>query len=197
MLYWITIFSVWIFSKIVFRLEANGLNNIPATQGFILASNHASYLDPCIVASVCPRRLNFMARYELFAVPILGYFIRRVGAFPLRRNSADITSIKEAFRRLSRQEGLLLFPEGSRLVQGSYRLGVGFLAVKSQVPVVPVFINGAQKALGCSARFIRPVKIKVYFGRPLYPKKSNLKSYYEDFAGRIMQEINRLGEGKR
>ena len=67
--------------KIFFRLEVKGRDNIPRTGGFILASNHASYLDPIVLAAACPRVLNFMARHDLFVIPVFGAFIRAVGAF--------------------------------------------------------------------------------------------------------------------
>ena len=197
MLYRISRFLVRAFAKIIFRLEVRGINVIPRTGGFILASNHASYLDPIVLGAACPRQLNFMARHDLFAIPIFGAFIRNVGAFPLRRNSADITSIKEALRRLRQAQGLVLFPEGSRSSDGlrqEAQPGIGFMAAKSQVPVVPVFINGTHRALGRYARFIRPTKIRVYFGKPIYPENIDSRNNYEDFARIIMQEINRLGE---
>ncbi len=213
--------------RIIFRLEVKGSDNFPRAGGFILASNHVSYLDPIVLGVACPRQLNFMARHDLFTIPIFGAFIRSVGAFPLRRNSADIVSIKEALRRLRRAGGLVLFPEGRRSpkeVSQDAQPGIGFIAVKSQVPVVPAFIDGTQRALGRNARFIRPTRVRVYFGRPIYPVRpvrpvrdlisngvrsmerikekskgvysdnKSLRSNYEDFANGIMKEIDRLSQ---
>lgn len=204
--------------KILFRLEVKGERNIPHAGGFILASNHASYLDPVVLACACPRKLNFMARHDLFTIPVLGALISRIGAFPLRRNFADIASIKEALRRLQKAGGLLLFPEGSRSLDGlsqDVQSGIGFMAAKSQAPVVPAFIKGSQRAFGRNARFIKPTKIRVYLGKPIYPvrpmrptekikerpnrvhpKNSNLEDNYGEFANKIMQEINRLNQMK-
>jgi 1-acyl-sn-glycerol-3-phosphate acyltransferase len=196
-LYWISRFLLILFLKFFFRLEVKGRGNIPKSGGFILASNHASYLDPAVLGAACSRHLNFMARHGLFTIPIFGAFIRHVGAFPLRRNSADIASIKEALWRLRQARGLVLFPEGRRSVEGlsqDVQPGIGFMAAKSQVPVVPAFINGTQRALGRRARFIRPTKIKVYFGKAIYHNDSGLKDDYEDFANRVMQAIRQLGE---
>ena len=186
--------------KIVFRLEVKGRGNIPDTGGFILASNHVSYLDPLVLGVACSRQLSFMARHDLFGVPVLGVWLRNVGAFPLRRNFADIASIKEAIRRLRQAEGLVLFPEGSRSFQGSVQdaqPGIGFMAAKSQVPVVPAFVKGTQRALGRHARLIRPTKIRVYFGKLIYPENSGLKDSYGYFADRVMQEIRRLGHDNK
>ena len=201
MFYWPVVFLSLIFFKILFRLEAKGKENIPRIGGFILASNHSSYLDPVLLAvSSCPRQLNFMARHDLFTIPIFGAFIRNARAFPVKRDSADIAGIKESLRRLKQTGGLLVFPEGGRSVgQMGMKVesGIGFIAAKSQVPVVPVFINGAGKALGRNARFVKPAKIKIYFGKPTYFKNSGPdKDTYEDFANRIMQDIKRLSQMK-
>ena len=139
-----------------------------------------------------------MARHDLFEIPIFGSFIRRAGAFPLKRNSADIGSLKQALRILKGGRGLLVFPEGSRSYTGELsqdaQAGVGFLAVKSQVPVVPAFIEGSQRALGRGSRFIKPCKIRIYFGKPVYPDKNVKKDSYGKITNQIMQEINLLSK---
>jgi 1-acyl-sn-glycerol-3-phosphate acyltransferase len=183
--------------KIFFRLEIKGKNNIPKAGGFILASNHVSYLDPIVLGVCCPRQLNFMARHDLFTIPIFGPFLRAVGAFPLRRNFADIASIKEALRRLSENKAIVLFPEGSRSFKEhstDVQPGIGFMVKKSQVPVVPAFINGTQRALGRHARFIRPTKIRVHFGKMIYPNSSEFNNSYINFASKVMREIKLLSQ---
>ena len=186
--------SALIVSKILFRLEAEGVDNIPRKGGFILASNHVSYLDPIILGAICPRRLNFMARNDLFDIPILGRLIRTLGAFPLKRDSVDIGSVKLALRCLQQSNGLLVFPEGSRTSSGvieRVKPGVGFIAGRCNVPVVPAFIKGSQKAWGRNARFIHPSKIKVFFGKLIYPDNTK-KNDYEIFTERVIQEIKKL-----
>lgn len=195
MLYSITRFLALILTKILFRLEIKGRENIPKVGGFILASNHSSYLDPVVLAVGCSRRLNSIARHDLFTLPIFGSFIRRLNAFPVRRDTADISGIKEAIHRLKQAEGLLLFPEGGRSLGGLVKKvesGIGLIALKSKVPIVPAFVKGADRALGRNARFIRPTKIKVFFGKPIYPDDYVIAGDYKDFANRIMYEINRL-----
>jgi 1-acyl-sn-glycerol-3-phosphate acyltransferase len=212
MIYKVLRFLSFLLCKLLFRLEIKGRNNIPRTGGFIVASNHVSYLDPIILGIACPRELNFMARHDLFTIPFLGTLLRNVRAFPLRRSFADLTSIKEALRRLHQAGGLVLFPTGTRFSEGKdndVQPGIGFMTAKAGVPVVPAFINGTHKALSRYARFIKPHKVRVYFGRPIYPtgsmspggknngiylKDSNLKKDYNDFACSIMQEIRLLGE---
>ncbi|MFH1678346.1 MAG: lysophospholipid acyltransferase family protein [Candidatus Omnitrophota bacterium] len=197
MLYKILRFLAGVFSNFFFRLEVRGKNNIPRIGGFILASNHASYLDPIVLAVACPRRLSFMARDNLFSIPFFGALLRKIGVFPLRRDYADISSIKEAIRRLKQAGGLLVFPEGTRAsesLEQKAKPGVSFIAAKSRVPLVPAFVQGSNRALRRNARFIRPAKIKVYFGSPVYPGEGGIKDNYEDFATRVMQKIKQLNQ---
>jgi 1-acyl-sn-glycerol-3-phosphate acyltransferase len=192
MLYSIIRLLVFLILKIIFGIKVFGKNYIPKKGGFILASNHVSYLDPVVLAVACPRRLNFMARDDLFCNPLFAWFLSRVGAFPVKRNSADPSAIKEAMRRLKHAEPLLLFPEGSRSFEGmplEPQPGIGFLGAKLNVPVIPVFIRGTDKALPRGARLIRPHRISVYFGKQIFIER---RMPYQDIARRIMQEIRHL-----
>lgn len=200
MIYVILRFLALVFAKILFRLEASGRNNIPGTGGFILASNHVSFLDPVLIGVASSRRLSYMTRHDLFSVPVFGWILRVVQAFPLRRDSNDISSVKEAIRRLRRAGGLLIFPEGRRSLDGTIqksKSGIGFLAARSRVPVIPVFISGTQRALGRNARFIRPAKVRIYFAEPIYYDSPASKDNYENFTERIIQEINLLSKKRR
>lgn len=186
-----------ILAKILFRLEVRGKENVPGKGGFILASNHASYLDPVILGVACPRQLNFMARDDLFNIPLFGRLIRSVGAFPLKRYSADISGMKEALRRLSQGWGLVVFPEGSRAFDGLFNKvqpGIGFLAIKSKVVLIPAFIEGTHRALRRGSRFIRPAKIKVHFGQQIKIESSRVN--YQDIAQKVTQEIKRIEGGE-
>lgn len=193
MLYWIIRFIAIVVSKLLFRLEAKGAENIPKIGGFILASNHTSYLDPIVLSSACPRKLNFMARHDLFYNPLFSWLISKVGAFPVKRDSPDLSALKEAMRRLKNGNGLLLFPEGTRQVNGvslsEPQPGIGFLAAKVNVPVIPAFVKGSVKALPKGAKCIRPGKISVYFGKQIYIER---RLPYQDIAKRIMENIRHI-----
>ena len=159
------------FCKFVFAvlmtIKVKGIENIPRNGGFILACNHASNLDPFAFGVVCPRPLHFMAKDTLFKNSFSGWIFRNINAFPLKRHVADLGAIKEALRRLRNQQGLLLFPEGTRSVDATIKVpreGVGFLARKSGVPVIPAFVKGTEKALPKGAKFIKPARINVIFG---------------------------------
>jgi len=178
--------------KILFRLKVEGVKHIPKKGGFILASNHISYLDPITLGVACPRRLNFMAKEELFCNSLFSRFISMLGAFPVKRDSADLFALKEAMRRVRENKALVLFPEGSRKSDsnsdGLYS-GVGFLAVKLAVPVLPAFIKGTDSVLPIGAKFIRPCKISVYFGKPIFIER---RLPYQDIATQIMEDIRQL-----
>jgi len=180
--------------KILFRIQIKGRENIPKKGGFILASNHLSYLDPVVLGVASPRKLNFMARDDLFDVPIFGSFIRSLGAFPVKRNSPDISAFKETFKRIKQGKPVVVFPEGRRSPDGKLLNplpGIGFLATHLSVPVIPSYIRGTDKALPMNSFLIRPKKIKVYLGEQIFIERR--KPYnYPEIAQQIMEAIRRL-----
>ena len=162
-------FLIWS-CKLFFHLEVRGGGFIPKKGGFVLASNHASFLDPILVGTACPRVLNFAARESLFRNKLFGWLIAEVGSFPIKRWSADLSAVKESVRRLKNNAGLLVFPEGTRSQDGNIRditSGFVMLAAKAKVPIIPVWVSGSWKAWGRGSRFIKPAKIRVIFGRPV------------------------------
>lgn len=182
-----------LFFKLVCRVEVKGRDNIPCGGGFILASNHVSYLDPMAVGSVCPRRLNYMARHDLFINPIFSWLLYQCGAFPVKRNSADLSALKEAMIRVKKGKGLLLFPEGTRSQEGRLSnkagAGIGFLVAKLNVPVIPVFVKGTEKVLPKGAKFIVPAKVAVCFGKQIHIER---RMPYQDIAQLILDHIRHL-----
>jgi len=188
--------SALIACKVLFRLKAQGLENIPRKGGFILASNHISYLDPIVLGAICPRRLNFMAKEELFCHPLISWFLSKLGAFSIKRDSADLSSLKYAMRCLKDGEALILFPEGSRrfdVTSTEPYAGIGFLSAKLEVPVIPAFVDGTERALPRGAKFIRPAKISVYFGKQISIER---RVPYQDVAKHIMENIRHLSCGE-
>jgi len=192
MLYCVCKFMAFLLSKFFFRVRVFGVENIPQKGGFILASNHVSYLDPVVIGSVISRKLNYMAKQDLFLNHFVSWFLLQLGVFPVKRDSADFSGLKEAMRRVKNGSGLLLFPEGTRISDGipvKPQPGIGFLAAKLGVPVVPAFIEGSQKALPKHSKFIKPIRISVYFGEQIFAER---KLPYQDTASRIMENIRQL-----
>src|SRR3989338_4704218 len=115
MTYTVSRFICLLISKFFFRIGWQGRENIPKKGGFIIASNHVSYLDPVMVGIASPRKLNYMARHDLFLNPVFSRWLFSVGAFPVKRKTEDISALKEAIKRVKEGRGLLLFPEGERV----------------------------------------------------------------------------------
>ena len=183
-----------LFCKFYFHLEAIGKEHIPRKGGFVVASNHASFLDPVLLGSACPRGLNFAARDSLFKNPLLRYLISNVGAFPIKRWSADLAAVKESVRRLSLNAGLVVFPEGTRSPDGLLQPmshGFALLAAKACVPIIPAWISGSYKAWGKKSKIMRPVKITVVFGQPLWVEK---KQPYPEVARKVFDRIKDLSK---
>lgn len=192
MLYWIIRAIAVLACKILFRIKVFGKKNIPKKRGFILVSNHLSYLDPVVLGVACPRKLNFMAKHDLFYNPLFSWFISELGAFAVKRESADISALKEAIKRLKNGNALLIFPEGSRSVNRistQPQAGVGFLAAKLDVPVIPAFIKGTDACWGRGTKFIKPLPISVYFGKQISLER---RRPYQALASDIMRSIRQL-----
>jgi 1-acyl-sn-glycerol-3-phosphate acyltransferase len=180
--------------KIICRIKVYGQENIPRKEGFILAGNHVSFLDPVVLGVACPRKLSYMARDTLFRNKAFALLLSEIGVFPVKRNSADRAALKEALRRLGHGRPLALFPEGTRRALGvdaKVHAGVGFLSVKANVPVIPAFVKGTETALPRGARFIRPVRVAVYFGKQI-PVERRLS--YQDITQQVMTSIQSLSQ---
>jgi 1-acyl-sn-glycerol-3-phosphate acyltransferase len=193
MLYRFFRFLLFLIFNLIFRLEVEEKGYVPRKGGFILASNHLSILDPMVLGVACPRVLNFMAKEELFSNPPFAWLISSVGSFPVKRNSTDISALREAIKRLKDGKALLLFPEGRRsdaeVMPEKAEQGISFLAKKVNVPVVPAFIKGTERALPRGAKFIRPAKLSVRFGEQFYIERG---LPYQDAAQLIMAKIRNL-----
>lgn len=195
-------FSGWVFSNF-YGVEIRGLENFPETGPFLLASNHASYFDPPLAGYRVPRPIYYFARKTLFRNPVFGWLIHELNSIPVDRDaSSDVTALKTVFKVLKAGSGLIVFPEGTRTVDGNLqpaRAGVGMLACKSQAPVVPCRLFGTYEAYGKGMKLPRiGVSLSVVYGPPLYPVDYDPggkgKDRYQIAAERIMEAISKLEE---
>jgi len=186
--------------KILFRWEVKGKENIPQKGGVILAAHHESYLDPLIAGTASPRQVYFLAREELFQLGFFSWLIKRVNSIPISREQLQLGTLKKSLEILKSGKVLLLFPEGTRSPAGIIRKGekgVGLIAAKSNVPVIPVLIKGSGHAFPKNSKKITTHKISVIFGRPLYFKQSenkDKKGLYQEFADRVMEDMRKLAK---
>lgn len=167
---------------------------MPLTGGFLLVSNHLSYLDPVAVGIACRRKLNYMARADLFVNPFFATLLKLCQVFPVKRNTADHSALKEALARLKDKKGLLVFPEGTRAAKNNIlrpQAGVGFLAYKSGVPIIPVLVKGTDLALPRGAKFFKLKKIEVCFGEKFSLERGKPNNY-QTIADEIMQRVRQL-----
>ncbi len=183
---------------LLFRFRAYGTRNVPRSGPVILASNHQSFLDPAFAAAALPRQVHFMARDTLFRNRWFGWFIRRVNAFDVKRQSGDIRAMRETLRRLKGGELVLLFAEGTRTTTGkigSLKPGLGLLAYLSKALVVPVTIDGAYECWPRSRKLPRSGDVRIMFGRPMYVRSKEdgvLQDFMTDLGRTLVEQQRQL-----
>ncbi len=202
--YWIVKNVLFICYKLFFRLRCFGAENVPSDQnprGVILAPNHASFLDPPIPGIWLGRHVTYLAKDYLFRVPVLGWGLRSVGTFPIRTEVDDFRTIRDLVRMLKAGACVVVFPEGTRSLDGEFRdpeSGVGFLAMKSKAAVVPVYIDGTFQAFPKGVKMFRCHPVRAFYGVPFVPAEDEaiLKAQdpYAAVSARIMTEIRKLKE---
>lgn len=189
--------------RLLCGLRARGADNVPRRGRVLLVANHSSLLDPPIVGGMTPRPVSYLAKAELFAIPLFGPLIRRLNARPVRRAEADPGALRTALRILEEERALLVFPEGTRGEEGTLRApkaGAGMLAVLSGAPVVPVYVEGSGRVWPRGARLPRPGRVTVSFGPAMhFPRKAGeeRKEHYEAVSREMMAAIARLRESGR
>jgi 1-acyl-sn-glycerol-3-phosphate acyltransferase len=156
----------------MFRPVVTGRENIPLTGRVMISPIHRSNIDFAFTVFMTPRKSFFMAKDSLWTVPVLRQLISAMGAFPVKRGTADRESMENAKRVLELDEALVLFPEGTR--QEGYDVaplhdGAMFLALRTGTPVVPVGIGHSELAMPRGAKFPRPVRVRIVIGPPIAP----------------------------
>lgn len=175
----------------LWRFRVEGAENVPAAGPLIVASNHVSYMDPVALGVASPRPIAYMAKVELFLIPVLGPLIARLNAYPVDRRKSPLVGIKKSVEILRAGKAIGIFPQGTRVFtgEGTAREGVALLASLGKAPVVPARIFGSHAAL-------RFHQIKVAFGKPLRLPKDR-KASREDlanFTAEVMNSIRALGD---
>lgn len=184
-----------------FRGEVVGVENLPTSGAFLIAANHASHLDPPLIGTHVPRQMCFFARRTLWSGGLASWWLDTVGTIPVDRDGGqDVGALKRVLRALAEGKVMILFPEGTRTLDGnlqSPKPGVGFIVCKTQVPVVPARIFGSFEAFGKGAKLPRlGTPVTVVFGRPIQPSEYDEpaagRERYQVASSRIMERIAQL-----
>ncbi|WP_352417878.1 lysophospholipid acyltransferase family protein [Proteiniborus sp.] len=176
--------------RLVFRINVTGIENVPTEGKIIICSNHVSMLDPITVAISVPRRIYFMAKKELFKNKIFGKLLDKLGAFPVDREGADLSAIRNSLKILKSEEALGIFPEGTRSKKeeiDNAKPGIAMISIKGKAPIVPIYIDTKYKLFK---------KINIIIGEQIiseeyYNQKFNMEDYKE-FSKQVMTKIYSL-----
>ena len=151
-----------------YRIKVFGKENIPEGKGIIVCANHWSNLDPFFLAISLPIKFNFMAKKELFEIPVLRGILKKAGVFPVDRQGSDIKSLRHAMSVIKDGKTLGIFPEGTRVKEvnrENMHEGVGFIALKSNADILPVEIITSYRLFSKVEIHVKePIKIETYSG---------------------------------
>ena len=181
--------------KFVFRGHLIGIENIPQKNAFIMVSNHGSLLDPPLLGHALGRNISFMAKAELFKIPLLGFIIKACGAYPVKRGIVDKNTIKTACKKLSNENCIGIFIDGTRQKNGRVnkpKQGAALLAFKNQKLLLPVAIVNSHRLI--RFKFFIPLfsKIVIKVGEPVQPPQSSSKDDLHSVTMVLQDRINNL-----
>ena len=199
MLYWIGKTLSRCICRLFGQWTVLGRKNVPLKGGALLCANHKSYIDPPAVGAGCPRPVHFMAKEPLFRVPVMGFLIKCVGAFPVRQQTADRAALKKAIELLQGGEVVGMFPEGTRNLGPNELMppepGVGMIALRAGVPVIPVALINTAKLLPPHSIFFRFARVRVVYGEPIELddlREMGGREAVDEVGKRIMAAIGEL-----
>ena len=181
--------------KFVFKGHLIGRDNIPQKDSFIMVANHGSLLDPPLLGHSLRHNISFMAKAELFKIPVLGFIINACGAYPVKRGIADKNTIKIACEKLSNNNSIGIFIDGTRQKNGRVnrpKQGAALLAFKNQKLLLPVAIINSHRLI--RFKFCIPFfsKIVIRVGKPVQPPKSSSRDDLNSVTMHLQDNINNL-----
>ena len=190
----VRLFSLTFF-KFFHSFRTSGADNLPPGP-LILAPNHASYLDPPATGCGLFRVTYYLARHTLFKPPIASWLLPSIGSIPVNQSSPGPSSLKNIFEVFKNKGTLVLFPEGQRTFDGNLRKaepGIGMIAARANVPVVPVHIIGSREAMPRNGRWHPFRPIRVVYGKPMcFTGDPKSREDFQKFADEIMSAISKL-----
>lgn len=197
--YWIGYHLSRLAGRLFFRFRVIHRERMIQSGPVILAMNHQSYLDPPLAGTACDRAIYFLARRTLLNVPLLGWVLPKLNVILVNQEGVDRSAIKAVIRVLQAGNGVLVFPEGSRTLDGTLQpgeSGIGLIIAKTLAPVVPMRIFGAHEALPRIGGRLRFVSITVVIGEPIFFSAADMelggKDLYARLSDRVMKAIAAL-----
>jgi 1-acyl-sn-glycerol-3-phosphate acyltransferase len=189
--YWLGYHLSRIVGRLFFRLHVVHRERMLQSGPVILAMNHQSYLDPPLAGTTCDRAVYFLARRTLLDIPLLGRLLPKLNVIPVNQEGIDRSALKALIRVLKDGNAALVFPEGSRTLDGNLQPaepGLGLVIAKTLAPVVPMRIFGAHEALprGGGLHF---VPITIVIGEPLLFTAPDLNPPAKDLYKRLSQRV--------
>lgn len=188
-----------LFCRLFWREKVEGLEHVPAEGPFILSAVHRSNIDTPLVAAVTRRRLRYMGKKEMWKFPPAAWLFTTLGGFPVNRGAADREALRNCIEVLRGGEPLVIFPEGGRRsgpVIGEIFEGAAYVSAKTGAPILPVGIGGSEAAMPIGAKFLRPVKVHLVVGPPLFPEDPGTKNAsrraVRELNDRLRSELQRL-----
>ncbi len=182
--------SVKIILSLIYRVEIEGKENIPKEGKAVVCSNHFSLMDPVFIGAFLPRRINYMAKEELFSNSLFSLILKNLGVFPVKRGGNDISAIKTAMKLLNSDEIMGIFPEGTRSEPGETldaKPGTAMIATRTKSPIIPVAIIGNYKIFRkMKMRIGSPIELSDYYGQKISTDE------YQILSQDILNEIRKL-----
>lgn len=198
--YWLLEGVTLVLFNLLGGLYVRGEGNVPASGPALMVSNHISYLDPVSIGDASPRRVVFMAKHELFQIKPLGFLLRGVDAFPVRRGEPDRGAFKNTLAMLEQGRVVCIFPEGGRQLDGEIGAaepGAALFALKTGCPVVPVYVTNTNKMLDDRGRLHR-APVTVAFGTPFtFPQGKADRETLEASGREMMAAIARTRDATK
>jgi len=195
------------FSYLFWRLEVHGRENVPTTGSFILAPIHRSNIDTVVVCTCTRRRMRYMGKDTMWKYSWSAWFFSSMGGYPVKRDAADREAMRLSLEIAGGTEPIVMFPEGTRrtgpvLLAEEMHDGPAYVACKAGIPIVPVGIGGSEDAMPKGSKGIRPVKLAIDIGAPIYPPESTtgrvsrkaVRDLTEELRGQIQELFDRSQE---